>query len=136
MAGPVTDKTPLKLIQLYKTMAEFTLIECKSCRVPLSCCSPEYCEFTMHLAKQRGVVLETTGHPRLPMMGPDGCIAPPHLRPMCSVHTCDIMSMGYRRQRNGDEPGEADAWSRKYFDLRSQIEQEESQLHTGKFIDS
>lgn len=34
-----------QLVVLYKEMAELTLPECKnSCRVPLSCCSPEYCD--------------------------------------------------------------------------------------------
>jgi hypothetical protein len=117
------DKTPVKLIQLYKKMADMTLVECKSaCKRPYSCCSPEYCEFTLNFAEKRGVTLQETGHPRLPLMGPEGCVAPPHLRPMCAVHTCEIQSLGYKKS---DPTG---AWDRAYYDLRSQIEEMEMDL--------
>ena len=116
----MTDRTPPKLIKLYQEMADFTLPECKQCIRPYSCCSPEYCDFTMDFAARRGVKLEPTGHERLPLMGKSGCIAPPHLRPMCTVHTCDIHSMGYKKN---DFP--AGSWTEKYYDLRSKIEEAE-----------
>jgi hypothetical protein len=123
----VADSTPLKLITLYKDMAELTLQECKtSCRAPLSCCSPEYCEFTIDFALRRGVTLTPTGHQRLPLMGPTGCVAPPHLRPMCTFHTCDVNSTGYKKN---DLTGQ---WDRKYYDLRAEIEQGESELMDRK----
>lgn len=125
----MSDSTPPKLIQLYKDMADFTLPECKSvCRVPYSCCSPEHCDFSMDFAMRRGVELRPTGHPKLPMMGETGCIVPPHLRPMCTVHTCEISSMGFKKH-NPDRPYvDAAKWTSKYFDLRSKIEEEEMKL--------
>lgn len=132
----MTDSTPKDLIKLYKDMADHTLPECKhSCRVPLSCCSPEYCEFTMDFASKRGVELSPTGNPRLPLMGPSGCIAPPHLRPMCTFHTCDILAVGYKKPPDDGSPGlEAHQWTMKYFDLRSEIEKGEMALQ-GIIID-
>lgn len=116
----MTDKTPLKLITLYRDMAELTLKECRLvCRRPYSCCSPEYCDFTMQIAKERGVELKPTGHKKLPLMGESGCIAPPHLRPMCTNHTCEMNGMGVKK----DDPG--GVWTKQYFDLRSKIEEAE-----------
>jgi hypothetical protein len=116
------DKTPQKLIQLYKQMAELTLPECKRCNIPLSCCSAEYCEFTIEFAKERGVELKPTGHERLPLMAPGGCTAPPHLRPMCTFHTCDMNSYGTNKK---DKTGQ---WVIRYFDLRAEIEEEEAKI--------
>lgn len=119
----MADSTPPKLIKLYQELADLTLPECRLvCKKPYSCCSSEYCEFSMHLAKQRGVTLEPTGHARLPLMGPTGCIAPPHLRPMCTAHTCEMAGLGYKK---GDTEGK---WSIRYFDLRSLIGQAEMAL--------
>lgn len=116
----MSDTTPAELQQLYKEMADLTLSECKKCQRPYSCCSPEYCAFTIDFAARRGVTLTPTGHVRLPLMGPKGCIVAPHLRPMCTVYTCDINALGFKKI--GDIDG---AWTRKYFDLRSKIEEAE-----------
>lgn len=107
-------------------MADLTLSECKSCQHPYSCCSPEYCEFSIGFAHDRGVELQRTGHPRLPMMGPAGCVVPPHLRPMCTMHTCDVNAVGFKKP--GNNPIEAEAWTKAYFDMRSEIEIEELKL--------
>ena len=113
MGGWLTEE----LEQLYKEMAELTLPKCKECRVPLSCCSPEYCEMAIERAKKQGVLLERTDHPKLPLMGPDGCTAAPHHRPLCTLHVCSINSIGC-------DPKDP-AWTRKYFDLRDQLEVKE-----------
>lgn len=40
-------------------------------------------------AEAFGIVLPVQHHPMLPLMGPKGCVAPPHLRPLCAVHVCE-----------------------------------------------
>lgn len=111
-----------KLIELYQAMYKLTEPECScSCKVPRSCCSPEYCEMTISHAKERwGVELVKTDHPRLALMGPEGCTAAPHFRPLCTLHTCDISSLGFK-------PGDRD-WDRKYWFLRDQINELEYKL--------
>jgi len=105
-----------QLIKLYKTMYDMTEPECRlSCQCPQTCCSPEYCEYTIEYAKESwGVELQRTDHPKLPLMGPSGCTAAPHLRPNCTLHTCDINGLGYKR----DDPD----WTEKYFKVREEIE--------------
>lgn len=102
-----------KLVQLFGKMAEITKPKCAQCRVPYSCCSSEYCEMAVSLAAEYGVVLQPTNHPTLKMMGTAGCIAPPHYRPLCTLHLCSINSMGF----------DPDAkFNKKYFELREEIE--------------
>ena len=106
-----------QLIDAYQEMHSMTLPECEcTCRVPYSCCDPMACEMAIRHAKESwGITLEHTGHPRLPLMEEGrGCIAEPHLRPNCTVHTCQINSFGYK-------PNDPD-WTGRYFLLREQIE--------------
>ena len=114
-----------RLITLYQEMYEFTLSECKeSCRARLSCCSFEYCDEAERWAKEKwniqllpvhdgSVKVIDYSNTILPFMGDDGCVVLPHLRPMCTLHTCDINSMGYSRK--GKE------WDDKYWKLREEI---------------
>lgn len=67
-----------------------------------------------HARKRWGIELKPTGHPTLPLMGINGCTALPHLRPVCSLHTCAINSLGC-------EPGDPEMTT-KYFELREEIE--------------
>jgi len=60
-----------------------------------------------------GVELTPTGHPSLPLMGPEGCTAPPHLRPACSGHICEGLV--------SDAPLE-------YWELKSKMAKLETQL--------
>ena len=111
----MNQETKNRLIILYGQIAQLTLPKCKQCPVPLSCCSPEYCEMAIQHAKKRwDVELKPTGHPRLPMMGVNGCVASPHFRPLCSLHTCRINSLAC-------EPDDPEMTER-YFELRDQIE--------------
>lgn len=103
-----------QLVVLYQQMADMTLPKCKECPVPLSCCSPEYCEMTINYAKTFGVQLNPTEHKSLPLMDPTGCIAAPHLRPLCTMHTCRINGLGC-------DPKDP-VWTKKYFELREEIE--------------
>lgn len=103
---------------LYQQMADLTKPECaSSCRIPHSCCSPEYCQMAREVAKEWGVELDETDHPTLPFMGDNGCVVAPHLRPMCTIHTCDIGAFGCKFHPSPDPE-----WDEKYFRLREKIE--------------
>jgi hypothetical protein len=105
-----------KAIRLFREMSELTAPECAGvCKIPHSCCSPEYCDMVEDMAVESGVALTRTDHPRLKFMGPHGCIVEPHLRPLCTLHTCDINGLGFKR-------GDA-AWTKRYFKLREAIEE-------------
>jgi hypothetical protein len=53
------------------------------------CCERQYCEMARKFAKEKyGVDLRETDNPDLPFMGETGCVVPPHLRPVCSLHVC------------------------------------------------
>lgn len=84
------------LIADYKALADLTAPLCgKDCNLPHSCCSPEYCQMAIDLAARFwDMTLTPTTHPRLPMMGPAGCIAPPHVRPLCTRHLCSVNAFG------------------------------------------
>lgn len=105
-----------ELVKAYQEMYEITEPECRtSCRCPQSCCSAEYCESTIAYALDAWqTVLTPTGHARFPLMGPTGCVAAPHLRPLCTMHTCDVSGLGGKR---GDPE-----WTRRYLKLRAHIE--------------
>jgi hypothetical protein len=65
-----------------------------------------------------GIRLPTTGH-QLPLMGPTGCTALPHLRPWCTLHQCQIQETGSTKDRG---------WDAKYFGLRNKLTRLEQQL--------
>lgn len=105
--------------ELWRRMAELTKPKCgasKGCAPfkPGGCCDPMYCDMAFAEAKRQGEELEPTGHERLPLMGEDGCTAPPHLRPMCTLHVCIISNLGF-------DP-EDQAWTEQYFELRGAID--------------
>jgi hypothetical protein len=102
-----------ELKQLFQEMADLTLPKCKQCRVPLSCCSPEYCGMALDTAKEHGIALKITDHPTLPLMGANGCTAPPYLRPLCTLHVCSINDLGC-------DPKDP-VWTGQYFELRDKI---------------
>lgn len=98
---------------LWDRMYEMTNAGCKKCRAPHSCCSPEYCEYADNYSQKQGITLQRTDHSTLPFMGSDGCIVPPHLRPTCTIHTCDIASLGFHKS-NPD-------WTDRYWELRYKL---------------
>lgn len=111
-----------KLKNLYRQMADHTVNECDNCLCPHSCCAPEHCEMTRQFAlKEWGVTLKPTGHERLPFMGPDGCTVEPYLRPICTVHTCDINAVGFKKGKDGPDF----EWTERYFEIRGKIEEME-----------
>jgi hypothetical protein len=106
-----------ELESLYQEMADLTLPKCQSCRVPLSCCSPEYCDMAAEIMEKVGVTVEKQNHSTLMFMGPHGCVVPPHLRPLCTLHVCVINNIGV-------DVMDLD-WTNTYFDLRDRITQAE-----------
>jgi|SRR5579863_5980599 len=104
-----------KVVKAYQKMYELTNPKCGQCRVPNQCCSPEYCELAIEWAKKEwNTELARTDHPRLPLMGPSGCTAAPHFRPLCTVHVCENH---YMRDL---------AFNKTYFSLRSLVERAEN----------
>lgn len=106
-------------VELFHQMADHTSPRCggKSCgRVGEDrCCSRLYCDLAEEEALRRGIQLPRQPHPRLPYMGVAGCVVPPHLRPLCTLHDCAINGDGF----DADDP----AWTDRYFELREQINQ-------------
>ena len=106
-------------VELFQKIADLTAPGCAgegpgACRVPHSCCSPEYCASTIEYAKEFwNVELKPTDHPKLPLMGPSGCIAAPHVRPMCAVHLCQINGLGFTKDPEFNE---------QYFKLREKAD--------------
>lgn len=102
-------------VDVFRQMAEHTVSECAECRVPYACCGSTYCEIAIEYSRTRyGVELRPTGHSSLPLMGAEGCTAPPHMRPICTVHTCDVACFG---EKLGDS-----VWNERYFQLRDEID--------------
>lgn len=109
-------KIAQSLIDLYQQMHELTEPECAhACNLPRTCCSRMYCDMATEIAEQFGVKLEVQDHPTLPYMSPTGCVVPPYLRPLCSVHTCEIGAWGFKRNDPGGK------WTKAYFKLRAKI---------------
>lgn len=111
-----------QLIVLFQKMADHTKPECaNTCRAPHSCCSPEYCGMAIEVARQDWGVDITplkTEHSRLPFMGEHGCVVPPHFRPLCTLHTCQVSGFGFK-------PGDPN-WNQKYWKIRNEIDRLEN----------
>jgi hypothetical protein len=111
---------PDELKQAYREMADLTNPACKGCMIPFSCCHETYCNTTIEYAKTRyGIDLPHDPTAKLPLLGPSGCTAEPYLRPMCTVHTCDVLTWGH---------GDTREWTETYFDLRDRISRMEFEL--------
>ena len=129
-AGPELADEPKRqqLVALYAALAAHTEPECASrCPRPLSCCEARYCAIAIEFAREHwGIELRPTWHATLPMMGPGGCTVAPHLRPVCTAHTCEVCEHGCKR---GDE-----AWTRRYDELRRAISVIEAGLFGEVFV--
>lgn len=108
-------KTEKLTIESFEKMYLHTKDSCKECKFAYSCCDATYCEMAKEIAKRWGVTLQETGHPKLPFLGEQGCIVPPHLRPLCTLHDCDINSKGFKPLKF--------EWTEKYFKLRDACEE-------------
>ena len=117
-----------RLIALYAELAAHTEPECAArCERPLTCCEERYCEIAMDFARRYwNVDLPPTWHRVLPLMGPGGCTAAPHLRPICTAYTCEVCQHGEKR-------GDA-AWTERYRELCASIATLEAKLLGETFV--
>ena len=109
----------------YREMSELTKVKCGGDKCPgvgnraYRCCDRMHCRMTIdHAYKDWGIRLPSTGH-QLPLMGPTGCTALPHLRPWCTLHQCQIQETGSTKDRG---------WDAKYFRLRNKLIRLEQKL--------
>lgn len=118
-----------ELITLYQEMYALTNPLCKQCRAPQSCCSPEYCEEAILWAKEKwGEDISTQAIPgnAIPFLDQKtGCRLPPHLRPTCTYHHCDINSLGFFKNDHDL------ITTHRYFDLRTKIDNLEYKKEYG-----
>jgi hypothetical protein len=49
--------------------------------------------------KEYGIELKETGNKEIPFMCESGCVVAPHLRPICTIHVCNV-SLEYLIKRN------------------------------------
>ena len=110
------------LKHLYQEMYDLTHPECGKCLIPYSCCNSQYCELARARALEFGIVLSDVNSD-IPFLGPTGCIVEPYLRPLCTVHTCNIASFGH-------SPNSL-KWDRKYWKLRNKIDKAEYGKYDG-----
>jgi len=109
-------------VEVGRKMAEHTATDCKHiCKSsPMgSCCDSTYCDMASQFARETwGVELQPVEgweqSKRLPFIGEQGCIVEPHLRPLCTVHHCDINGLGFKK---GDLK-----WTERYFELRGEFD--------------
>ena len=114
------------LKDIYQDMAVLTKtqceIDCFKFRGNIgSCCCEMYCDLAIKYALAQGTHLKPTDNSKLPLMGPDGCVAPPWTRIMCTLHVCD------KSLFQSDTK-----FSKAYFALREQIENYEYKLYREK----
>lgn len=102
--------------KLWQEMADLTMERCrKKCHKLGLCCEKSYCDLAKSFAGEHGVKLKATGN-AVPFLDKDGkCIVPPHLRPLCTLHQCDINGLGLARDDK--------EWTERYFALRDRLEQ-------------
>lgn len=117
-----------RLFHLYAEIAEVTWSHCAgACTLSprYGCCHELFCLIAQRMAKEMGTDLPHTGHPTLPMMGPNGCTAPPHFRPVCSKHWCVDNPTG---RPHPQPPPEV---KQRYQELREEISHLECFLPMG-----
>lgn len=112
-----------QLIILYQQIAEHTepvcASQCSQSTLKYRCCDKDYCEIAIRWTKIKyGIDLPITDNKELPLMGENGCIAAPHHRPICSIHCCSITSLGHKAK--------PEDWTKKYFEIRDEIEKLEN----------
>lgn len=99
----------------YQKLGDLTFDHCKrTCKNLGSCCSTEYCLLAISRAEEFGVELKPADK-NIPLLIDGKCIAPPYLRPLCTMHSCDISSVAEFK----NEP----QLTEQYFDLRSLIDE-------------
>ena len=95
-----------EMIAAFTALAEHTRPACGACRSALTCCSAGNCEQTAVMAKEMFGTDLVAGDGILPFLGPEGCTVAPHLRPLCTVHVCEMHLT------------DGTPFTEKYYDLR------------------
>jgi hypothetical protein len=78
----------VSLVDLYRQMAALTNSVCATCSPPYHCCEDAGCAQAMawtETVEQVNLIADKT---HLPFLEEDGCILPPHYRPLCSIWLC------------------------------------------------
>jgi hypothetical protein len=103
-------------MNLWEEMAQLTHEKCiQKCHNIGACCNAITCGFVIDYAVSLGIVLAPTKNKNVPLLDENNrCIAPPHLRPLCSIHQCDISSVG----TCVEDP----SWTKKYFKIREKLD--------------
>lgn len=111
------------LIAFYKELSDLTRPLCSLCRVPFNCCSAEYCSLAKSWAKDRwnlDISSLAIKNNKIPFLSKEGCLVAPHLRPICTLHHCQINSLGFFIGQK--------KLTNEYFSIREKIEELESEL--------
>jgi hypothetical protein len=111
----------MSIIELWQQMADLTMAKCRQkCKRMGMCCSPEYCGMARDYAKEKGIELQDskllhhTSAGIIPFLDEQHkCVVPPHLRPLCTLHQCDINGFGFCPE----DP----EWTKQYFQLREKL---------------
>ncbi len=105
-----------KYIELCSEMYSITRGICeKRCKKRGACCDRFFCEDAWTRANEAGTILPWHDGQPLPLLVDGECAAPPQFRPICTVHQCDIASLGYFK----DSPMEL---TDRYYDIRDEID--------------
>lgn len=111
-----------ELVKAYDEVYRMTNDDCTTlcnAKTGYTCCSKEYCEIAEQWAlEEYGIKLERVSDGPLPFIGSNGCVVPPHLRPLCTLHHCGINCSGYRVKEGGSKDKK---WNKRYFHLRDLI---------------
>ena len=112
------DSKKQQLNDLYRQMAQLTYDKCKQeCEILGSCCSQLYCYMAVDKALKTENLILDVSNKRIPLLdGNNQCKAPPHLRPLCTLHICEKFF-----------------WNKEflnaYFDLRDRINELENDIY-------
>jgi hypothetical protein len=111
----------LKATKLFQQMYDLTKAKCCGCTKRLrpfnnvGCCNVMYCEMAdAYSGEHEPVPVDERVQTDIKYLRADGCILAPHLRPICTVHNCQINSLGF-------VPGDP-GWTKRYFKLREKID--------------
>lgn len=84
----IMDPIKHDLIPLWQNMYQHTNNGCAECKSP--CCNIEYCEIAREYANSLDQHPDETNNELFYQADNGKCICPPHLRPMCTIHSCKV----------------------------------------------
>lgn len=87
----------------FKKLSDLTRQACDGCDHEGKwhrCCGTIFCEQVKKDLDATGIEIERPGPVGLPYMGPNGCVVPPHLRPVCTGYVCPehFENWGFRKE--------------------------------------